>query len=63
MWGIDLAAALIEKESLSPKTLPKLLTSLETDMKHAAKNLEFELAAVLRDQIEDLKQMDLKSPK
>ncbi len=54
---------LIEKESLSPKKLPKLLTRLEADMKHAAENLEFELAAVLRDQIEELKQMDLKTLK
>jgi excinuclease ABC subunit B len=40
-----------------PSELPKLLSQLETDMKNAAKNLEFELAAVLRDQIEELKNM------
>ncbi|MGE4170109.1 MAG: excinuclease ABC subunit UvrB [Candidatus Margulisiibacteriota bacterium] len=44
-----------EKQTLSPKTLPTLIAKLEKDMRQAAKNLEFELAAVLRDQIENLK--------
>ncbi|MBT5953105.1 excinuclease ABC subunit UvrB [bacterium] len=38
----------------SPKDLSKILSQLRKDMKNAAKNLEFELAAVLRDQIEEL---------
>lgn len=45
----------IQPHTVSPSELPKLLSKLESDMKTAAKNLEFELAAVLRDQIEDLK--------
>lgn len=48
-----------EKENVSPEKLPGLIKKLEKDMHEAAKNLEFELAAVLRDQIEKLKQMDL----
>jgi len=38
-----------------PSELPKLIAQLEKEMKEAAKNLEFELAAVLRDKIEELK--------
>jgi len=52
-----LKAALSEIETASPDQLPKLIAKLEKDMKEAAKNLEFEVAAVLRDQLESLKQM------
>ncbi|MBT6121452.1 excinuclease ABC subunit UvrB [bacterium] len=38
----------------SPKDISKIVSQLRKDMKNAAKNLEFELAAVLRDQIEEL---------
>ncbi len=48
-----------EINTVSPKELPKLIAKLERDMNAAAKNLEFELAAVLRDQLEQLKQSDL----
>jgi excinuclease ABC subunit B len=57
-----------EPEALSltdlPKTeLQKLINSLETEMKTAAKSLEFEKAAVLRDQLIELRQvMALKEP-
>jgi excinuclease ABC subunit B len=44
----------------SPTQLLKLLSKLEKDMNEAAKNLEFELAAVLRDQIEALKEQSVK---
>jgi excinuclease ABC subunit B len=44
-----------EDYNISPAELPKLIQKLEKDMKAAAKNLEFELAVVLRDQIEELK--------
>lgn len=50
---------LIETEKkikkLSATELPSLLEKLEADMNKAAKALEFELAAVIRDQIEELK--------
>ncbi len=46
-------------EKVSPEKLPSIVSKLEKDMKEAAKNLEFELAAVLRDQIEKLKQLPL----
>lgn len=42
-------------KNTSPKELPKLIRRMEKDMQKAAKNLEFELAAVLRDEIEKLK--------
>jgi excinuclease ABC subunit B len=53
---------------ISPVALPKselkkLIDSLETEMKAAAKALEFEKAAVLRDQLIELRQvMALKEP-
>jgi excinuclease ABC subunit B len=40
--------------------LPSILEQLETDMQHAAEQLEFELAAVLRNQIDELKNLELK---
>jgi excinuclease ABC subunit B len=46
-----------EKENLTPAKLPSLIAKLGKDMRKAAKNLEFELAAVLRDQIEELKDL------
>jgi excinuclease ABC subunit B len=64
------AAARVAEEArpLSPADLPKtelqkLIDSLETEMKAAAKALEFEKAAVLRDQLLELRQvMALKEP-
>jgi excinuclease UvrABC helicase subunit UvrB len=35
-----------------------LITALERQMKEAAANLEFELAAMLRDQVNELRAMD-----
>jgi excinuclease ABC subunit B len=51
-----IAILALEKAALdvSPDELPTLISKLEKDMTEAAKNLEFELAAVLRDQIESL---------
>ncbi|MBT5856327.1 excinuclease ABC subunit UvrB [bacterium] len=43
---------------VEPDQLPKLLASLEKQMKEASKNLEFEVAAVIRDRIEELKSDD-----
>jgi excinuclease ABC subunit B len=57
-----------EPIALSPTDLPKselqkLIDTLETEMKAAAKALEFEKAAVLRDQLIELRQiMALKEP-
>jgi excinuclease ABC subunit B len=50
----------VEKRKLSVRAdeLPELIAQLQKEMKNAAKNLEFELAAVLRDQIESLKGTD-----
>lgn len=42
---------------LSKAELQKLIDSLETEMKSAAKSLEFEKAAVLRDQLLELRQV------
>ena len=39
----------------SPKDDMKLIKHLEKEMKQAAANLEFELAAVLRDQLNELR--------
>ncbi|MCX5790288.1 MAG: helicase-related protein, partial [Elusimicrobia bacterium] len=42
---------------LSPKNLPHLVDSLDHQMREAADNLDFELAAALRDQIIELREM------
>jgi excinuclease ABC subunit B len=47
----------LEKENLSPQTLPKLIENVEAQMKHAAGNLDFELAAALRDRLFELRDM------
>lgn len=47
-----------KKRLVRADELPELIATLERDMARAAKNLEFELAAVIRDQIESLKQSD-----
>ena len=47
----------LEKESLSPESLPKLLESVEVQMKRAAENLDFEMAAALRDRLFELRDM------
>lgn len=45
-----------EVASVAPDELPSVIKKLTIDMQEAAKRLEFELAAVLRDQIERLKE-------
>lgn len=46
---------LLQSEPMSPKEMAKALSRLEDQMYEAAKNLEFEKAARLRDQLEQLK--------
>ena len=48
-----------EKHFSSEKDLISYINSLEKEMMKAAKNLEFERAAVLRDQIKDLKKLEM----
>ena len=45
----------LPKKGNSPKDDMKLIKHLEKEMKQAAANLEFELAAVLRDQLNELR--------
>jgi excinuclease ABC subunit B len=49
-------------KSVPPSELPKLIAEMEVEMKAAAKMLEFEKAAQLRDQMMALKQFLEKSP-
>jgi excinuclease ABC subunit B len=44
---------------LHPEKIPGLIRDLETQMTEAADNLQFELAAVLRDKINEIRQMTL----
>lgn len=44
-----------EKENLSPNELRLLISQMEKEMKEAAKKLEFELAAQIRDEMEELR--------
>ena len=46
-----------EPEKLTPKTLPGILESVEKQMREAADNLDFELAAALRDRLFELRGM------
>ena len=46
----------VDATQMSPKELSKAMTKLEDKMYEAAKNLEFELAAKYRDELESLKQ-------
>jgi len=55
--GRKATQVLLEEISLSDSvtSLPQKLAALEKQMQEAADRLEFELAAVIRDQIEELK--------
>lgn len=61
--GVGLRAIIPEKEQenklnlkkVPPEEIPKLIKQLESEMKLAAANLEFERAASLRDLIDDIK--------
>ena len=46
----------VDPADMSPKDLSKAMTKLEDKMYEAAKNLEFELAAKYRDELNNLKQ-------
>ncbi len=50
----------ISREKISPAALPGVIANLEKQMKEAADNLDFELAADLRDQLFELKEMGVK---
>jgi excinuclease ABC subunit B len=45
---------------LHPERIPALVADLEIQMREAADNLQFELAAVLRDKINEIRQMTLR---
>lgn len=49
----------IDPEHLSPEDLTKLIKSIEQEMKQAAKALEFERAAALRDQLVELRRIEV----
>ncbi|MFC1752052.1 excinuclease ABC subunit UvrB [Thermoproteota archaeon] len=51
------ASIRIQSETIAPDKLPSIIAELEKQMFQAAKNLEFELAAVIRDQLEELKNL------
>lgn len=48
-----------EDYGIAPKDIPKLIKKLHKEMLAAAKNLDFEKAAVLRDRIKRLEEMEL----
>jgi len=49
----------VTPEQLSPEDLAKLIKSIEQEMKDAAKALEFERAAALRDQLVELRRIEV----
>ncbi|HVE15050.1 MAG TPA: excinuclease ABC subunit UvrB [Elusimicrobiota bacterium] len=55
--GLRLMREAAGHRPLTPRTLPHLVETLERQMKEAADSLDFELAALLRDQLFELKEM------
>ncbi|MDP6809020.1 MAG: UvrB/UvrC motif-containing protein, partial [Desulfobacterales bacterium] len=49
----------LEEEPLLRKDFPRLIEKLEKEMYSAARNLEFEKAAELRDRIKKIREKDL----
>ena len=59
-YGVDQDESIsMDPALLPPDELAKLIKQLEKEMKEAAKNLEFEKAAALRDQLVELRQIEL----
>ena len=52
----------LTREQLKPEALVREIKKLEAEMFRRARNLEFEEAAALRDEIERLKQLELGFP-
>jgi excinuclease ABC subunit B len=58
--GVEAPTAVdVDPEHLSPEDLAKLIKSIEQEMKQAAKALEFERAAALRDQLVELRRIEV----
>lgn len=53
----------LDFEKVPKREIKKLAKDLEEEMRHAAENLDFERAALLRDQMLELKNKDLHIPK
>ncbi|MEK7747216.1 MAG: excinuclease ABC subunit UvrB, partial [Elusimicrobiota bacterium] len=59
--GLKLLREASAARPLTPRGVPRLVETLERQMREAADNLDFELAALLRDQIFELKEMSVPS--
>ena len=59
MAWLQTAESMAKYETLSPEKFSKILKKIETKMYQHAKNLEFEEAAKLRDQLTSLRQQFL----
>jgi len=55
--GLQLLRQAAQARPLTPRNIPHLVDTLERQMREAADNLDFELAALLRDQVFELKEM------
>jgi len=55
--GLQLLRQAAQARPLTPRNIPHLVETLERQMRDAADNLDFELAALLRDQMFELKEM------
>jgi excinuclease ABC subunit B len=60
-YGQHVSKLFIDQDEpmLHPEKIPGLIRDMEMQMKEAAENLQFELAAALRDKIEEIRQMAL----
>jgi excinuclease ABC subunit B len=57
--GLRLLREASHARPLTPRNVPHLIASLERQMREAADSLDFELAALLRDQVFELKEMSV----
>jgi excinuclease ABC subunit B len=61
--GLHLLREAAQSRPLTAKNIPHLLETLDRQMREAADNLDFELAALLRDQIFELREMEVRPGK
>ena len=55
--GLKIMNEASKQKPLTKKNVPHLISALEKQMKEAADSLDFELAALIRDQIAELREM------
>ena len=60
--GLNLLVAEAGGDEITPRSLPRVIVSLEKQMRDAADRLDFETAAALRDTVKKYKEMSARAP-